>query len=71
MGTHNIHGTEVGFHSSAEGAKDFLRGDKDEARKLFEEAGEHGKAHFEADGKKFTVIHNKEEGTYHIRPSNI
>lgn len=72
MDTHNIHGTEVGFHNNAKEAKDFLRQDKHVAQGYLKEAEKHGKAHFEdAEGKKFTMEHNKKEGTYHVRPSNI
>lgn len=73
MDTHDIHGTDVDFHRDAKETKDFLRQeDKHIVEGHLKDAKEHGKAHFEdADGKKFTIEHNKDNGSFLVRPRNI
>jgi hypothetical protein len=63
MDTHHIHGTAVGFHSGTEEAQSFLKheGNRYAAQGYLEQAEKNGEAHFYADGKKYTITHEKDE----------
>ncbi len=65
MDTHHIHGTEVGFHTDAKEAKDFLRHGvhSDAMHKYLETAKNHGETDFYTpDGDKFKIKHELVEG---------
>ena len=65
MDTHDIHGTQVGFHSDARGARDFLKNKvhSDTARGYLELAKNIGEAHFyDQDGQKFKITHKEKDG---------
>ncbi len=65
MDTHNIHGTEVGFHGSATEAKDFLKDGihSHTAQSYFETAKSKGETHFYDDkGQKFKITHAEKDG---------
>ena len=76
METHEIHDkngekVKVGFHDNAKEAKYFLREDEHLAHDYLKEAEEHGKAHFEdAEGREFTMVHDKSDGSFLVRPRN-
>lgn len=64
MDTHDIHGTQVGFHSDAKEAREFLKHGvhSDTARGYLEQAERHGEAHFyDKEGTKFKIKHEKDE----------
>jgi hypothetical protein len=57
MATHDIHGDDIHFKEGTGGAHDFLKHseNKHAAREYIELAKQEGKAHFYADGKRFTI----------------
>jgi len=65
MELHHINGTEVGFHSSAMEAVDFLKNGVhgSTAQGYLDYAKEHGEAHFyDKNGVKFTIRHESKDG---------
>ena len=64
MDIHHIHGTEVGFHTGAEGAHSFLNHGENRhvAESYLKQAKETGVAHFYDDkGNKFKIEHKQGE----------
>ena len=65
MDTHHIHGTEVGFHSDAGGARDFLAHGVHSytAKNYLETAKSKGETHFyDSKGEKFKITHEEQDG---------
>lgn len=65
MDTHHIHGTEVGFHSDAKEASDFLKTGVHShiAQGYLQTAKEQGESHFiNEKGEKFKIIHEEKDG---------